>query len=356
MKDLKINIIYKFREGPWGGGNQFLKALKDQFELKGYYENNPLKANCFIFNSHHFIEDVLYIKLRTQDRVFIHRLAGPLSLTKRDGYKKDYKIYNINRYIANGTIFQSMWSKNENILNGFKITSFIKIINNAPDDQFFYRSEDKKERYTINGKYKLIANSWSKNLNKGFELFKYLDENLDFKKFSMKFVGNSPFSYKNIEHIKPVNSKKLADLLRESDIFITGAVNEACSNSILEALQCGLPCIAPDNSSNGEIIKKGGELFKNFEECIEKIWIVSKNYEKYRKNIKINDIDEISDFYIDFLKKVNNSNKYRKKKLRIYDYYKFLLRNNLFQVLKMKKIIIRDLTRIKFLFRNKNKS
>ena len=28
MADLKINILFRFHEGAWGGGNQFLKALK----------------------------------------------------------------------------------------------------------------------------------------------------------------------------------------------------------------------------------------------------------------------------------------------------------------------------------------
>ena len=130
LNELKINIIFRFHEGPWGGGNQFLKALKKNLEKRGLYETNPSKTNCFIFNSHHFIEEILSIKMKNQDKVFFHRIDGPTYLTKRIQPKLDFKIYELNRYIADGTIFQSAWSERENLLYGFKNTSFLKVINN----------------------------------------------------------------------------------------------------------------------------------------------------------------------------------------------------------------------------------
>ncbi|MBA7489471.1 hypothetical protein ES702_00005 [subsurface metagenome] len=38
---MKIHILYKFIEGPWGGGNQFLKALRDYFRKVGVYSDTP---------------------------------------------------------------------------------------------------------------------------------------------------------------------------------------------------------------------------------------------------------------------------------------------------------------------------
>lgn len=73
---IKIHILFDFREKS-GGGNQFLKALKCFFESKGVYEQNPVDADVILFNSHQFIENLLSIKRKYQNKVFIHRVDGP---------------------------------------------------------------------------------------------------------------------------------------------------------------------------------------------------------------------------------------------------------------------------------------
>ena len=87
----------------------------------------------------------------------------------------------------------------------------------------------------------------------------------------MIFVGNSPISFKNIKNIKALKPDKLADLFRKCEIYITGAKNEACSNSLVEALHCGLPSVVINNASNSELVKNGGELFNTYEGCIKQI-------------------------------------------------------------------------------------
>jgi len=348
MKNLKINIIFNFKEGVAGGGYQFLKALKSSIIKKGLYETNPLKANCFIINSHHNIERILSIKLKKQDNIFIHRIDGPTYLTKRKQPKLDFKIYEINRYLADGTIFQSNWSERENCKYGFKKTSFTKVIYNAPDNEIFFPKKNKKIKDWKTEKCNLVATSWSTNMNKGFNLYKFLDNNLNFKEFSMTFIGRSPIPFKNIKHIKPVNPKKLANYLRKRDIYISGAINEACSNSLLEALHCGLPCVVIYNASNPELVKNGGELFNNFRECIDKIKLIRDNYENYKNKITNQNLDEISENYLDFIKSIYNlkiSRKYKPKKLRTFEYYKILLKNYIFQI-SFIKIIIHELFRI----------
>ena len=59
---MKIHIIMDFVDGPWGGGNQFLKALKGQFIKKNIYEENPNKCDIALFNSHHNIKNVIKIQ------------------------------------------------------------------------------------------------------------------------------------------------------------------------------------------------------------------------------------------------------------------------------------------------------
>lgn len=336
MNNLKISIAYNFHKGAWGGGNQFLKGLRKIFIKKGIYENNPSKANCILFNSHHNIQEILRLKLKYQkEKVFIHRIDGPLYLVRGNDINLDRKIYEINNIIADGIILQSEWSRLKNYSIGLKRNIFETVIQNACDKTIFFPNQKKQNKEKEIKKCKLIAVSWSKNFNKGFDLYQFLDKNIDFNRYSMKFVGNSPISFKNIEHLDPINSRKLSNMLRESDIYITGSRNDPCSNSLIEALSCGLPCIALNDGGHPEIIKKGGELFNTCEECIQKIQLVKENYEIYRKNIITPDFNDISEQYLNFIKKIYDlqlCDKYKSKKLRLYDYYRLLLRNSLFQI------------------------
>ena len=323
---MKIHILYSFHKGPYGGGNQFLKALNKYFKALNIYEENVEKADVILFNSHHETERVIRLKLKYQDKIFIHRIDGPLSFIRSSNPKLDFEIYQLNNLIADGTIFQSNWSKKNNYLLGLKKNKFETVISNASDKNIFYPQKKKSTKKIENKKVNLIATSWSSNFNKGFDLYRFLDENLDFNKYTMIFIGNSPIQFKNIIHIKPLNSYKLAEHLRNSDIFITGSKKDPCSNSLIESLYCGLPSIALNDGGHPEIIKNAGELFNNFEECLNKIQLVSENYEFYKNRISISTMEETALLYSKFMENVLNKVQNRNKHLKLIDYYRFLLK------------------------------
>ncbi len=350
MKEIKIYIEYKFFQGPYGGGNQFLKALKNSLIKKGYYSNNPKKADCILFNSHHNIQEVLRLKLENQSKIFIHRLDGPIQLVRGNGHNLDPRIYILNNLIADGTIFQSKWSQKKNYLLGLKKNNFETIINNGADKDIFYRSEPGNVELNIKNKVKLIATSWSENLNKGFHLYKFLDEYLNFNQYHMKFIGNSPIRFKNIQMIKPKESKKLANLLQRSHIYITGSKNDPCSNSLIEALSCGLPCVALNDGGHPEIVKNGGELFNNFNDCLKKIQLVRDNYKTYRDNIQIQHVDQVCELYYKFIKKIYlsySTREYKVKKLTLFNYYSTLFKCLYIRNIKIRPSIRNEMNRIK---------
>ena len=104
----------------------------------------------------------------------------------------------------------------------------------------------------------------------------------------------------------PHSTKEVASFLRNSDIFITSTKHDCCSNSLLEALFSGLPCVALNSGGNTEIVKKGGILYNSTNEIIESIEQVSNNINMYKANIQVETIDQISEKYINFFRKVLN--------------------------------------------------
>ncbi len=322
MSSLKINIFYNFANQPWGGGNQFLKTLKKQFIFKGVYEKDSSKADCIIFNSHHKLKEIIKLKKKYPRKIFIHRIDGPICLIRGRNLMIDKQIYKINNKIADGTIFQSKWSKRQNYRMGLKKNSFETIIMNASDPTIFFPTEKKIALDWTKKKCKIVAVSWSNNMSKGFDLYKFLDENLDFNQYSMKFIGNSPLIFKNIKNIGFHLPIKLSRVLRNCDIYLTGSKSDPCSNSLIEALTCGLPSVALNDGGHPEIIKKGGVTFNTFKECLKKIQLIRDNYDFYRKIILVPTIEDISEYYLRFVNKISIWTKkgYKIKQISVIDY------------------------------------
>tara|TARA_Y100001935_G_C17307448_1_gene513288 strand:- start:3011 stop:3979 length:969 start_codon:yes stop_codon:yes gene_type:complete len=315
---MKIHIIMDFQSGPWGGGNQFLKALRENLKKKNIYTDDPEKSDIAIFNSHHALKRAVKYKIKFPEKYLIHRVDGPMSYRGKPGEKLDSKIFNINSKISDGTIFQSEWSKKENIKQGMNIDSPDIVIHNAPDPNIFFPS--KQNLTKINKKIKLISTSWSNSQNKGFDIYHYIDNNLDFDKYEMTFIGRVDKPFKNILTLDPIPSGMLSKKLRDHDIFIFASKTEACSNSLLEGIHSGLPCVVRNTSSNPEVLKNNGEVFNNEIEALKKIQIISNKLSYYKRNIKIESLDSITDKLINFCQIILYSKSFNKKPtLRLID-------------------------------------
>ena len=294
---MKINVIYKTTDAPYGGGNQFLKALKKYFTSTGIYAQES-EADVFLFNSHHELEEVVRLKNKYPNKKFVHRIDGPMRLYNSMSDSRDDLVYRANSSIADGTVYQSDWSKKANISLGMTSSGKSAVIHNAVDDSvFFYRKDAKKSK-----KPRIISASFSPNIKKGFPIYSFLDNNLDFSKYEMVFAGNSPVSFKNIKNVGCLDSSSLSIEMNNSHIYLTASENDPCSNSVLEAISCGLPCVAANSGGHPELVKDYGELFDSTDQVINCIEKVIKNREEYTERIKVTSITEVGNAYIKFFR------------------------------------------------------
>lgn len=309
-KSVKICILYSFVDKPFGGGNQFLKALGKYFSARGVFEKFPWDADVILFNSHHDISAAAKARLNYPDKIFIHRIDGPMKLYAVLSDRRDKIVYEANNFLADATIFQSEWSKQQNYKLGFKGKKPEFVIINAPDPAVF--NLDGKIPFSSRRKIKLIAISWSSNWKKGFDVYGWLDENLDFEKYEMSFVGNSPIKFKNIKHLQPLQSIELSKVLKNSDIFIAASQNDPCSNSLIEALHCGLPSLVLNSGGHPEIVRQGGEIFEAKEQIPSLLEKIINNYSDYVSSIKVQSIEEVGKAYYDFIQEVYDKSSHKK--------------------------------------------
>ena len=290
LHGVKVYILANLKDEPWGGGNQFLKCLKKEFQKKNVAADSPEEATIILFNSYQNLQDAIALKKKFPQKFFSHRLGPILHYHRGEAWKEtDQLVVNVANSLADHVIFQSFWSYQESKKLGFH--NFYTIIGNAVDPKIFNNLGGMPK---LNGKVKLITTSWSSNPNKGFDFLQYLDDS----GYTMTFIGNSPVEFKNIKMLTPLSSDALAGELMKHHFFIAPFKHEAASNAILEALACGLPVVALDNGGNEEQIKRGGELFQTQEELLKKIDLVTKNYYDYQSRIEVTSIETIADQYL----------------------------------------------------------
>lgn len=294
----RLSIFHEYAPPPSGGGHQFMRALETEFKRRGLIiENNTLSraTPVCLFNSFNFDFKRLRRQRHTGCRM-VHRVDGPIGVYRGFDDGTDRKIEAINRELADATIFQSHYSllKHQELGLTFKVPV---VIPNAPDPAIF--SATGRRSLDPNGKIRLISVSWSDNTNKGAPVYQWLDEHLDWARYDYTFIGRSPVTFRNIRMIAPVASVDLARELREHDLYITASKNDPCSNSLLEALACGLPALYLNSGGHPEIAGEAGLSFTTPEEIIDLLKSISCNYTKFQSRIKLPSIANIASRYLE---------------------------------------------------------
>ena len=292
-----LSIFFNFHPSPYGGGNQFLKGLWREFSIRGFkLENNrisPTTKAC-LFNSHNFYHERLR-KLYRFDCRMVHRVDGPLSVYRGKDDLTDQKIWEINQEIANSTVFQSQYSLQKHSELGMDFNDPC-IIPNAADPTIFHSID--RIPFDSGRKIRLLSVSWSNNPNKGGKIYKWLEDNLNWDRFEYTHIGRTCAPLERAKVIKPIPSKKLAEILRQQDIYINASKYEACSNSLIEALSCGLPVLYINSGSHPEIVKEAGLSFESENELLDILDKIVYNYEYHQSRISLPTLLETADKYL----------------------------------------------------------
>ena len=319
----------------YGGGFKFLEFLKYQLKKRKLLTNSIFKAKVILINSHHNFIKVVFCKFLFPKKIFIHRVDGPISLYMEKPDVRDYFVNMINKYVSDATIYQSTWSFKKNLELNYNINKIRKVIHNSADGRFFFNKNLKKKKNSI------IISSFSSNNNKGFKYYHYLDQNLNFNKYSVTFVGNTIFNFKNIQIINNQSSKNLGNLLNKHSVYLTASKNDPCSNSLLEALQCKLPALVLNSGGHPELLKERGYIFNNKKEMLTKIDFLFNNYQKIKKNFNQNTKKSYY-FYINFIKYIDHLYDKKKIKIKYVGFLKLLYIIVYYLILKLFKIFNRN--------------
>jgi glycosyltransferase involved in cell wall biosynthesis len=293
----ELTIEHRFRPAPYGGSNQFLTALRDELQRRGFRVSDGAFGSrtraCLL---HSYLVDVeeLRAAIPAGCRV-VHRVDGPIRLYRGRDDGADGRIVEINGALADATVFQSRWSLEASARIGLELREPV-VIPNAVDPAIFHPPASRAS--SSGRKVRLITSSWSDNPNKGGEAYRRLEGLLDWSRFEWTFVGRIGVPLERIRVLPPLASGELADLLREHDVFVTASVCDPASNALLEALACGLPAVYAASGGHAEIAGDAGFGFSDPEEVPSLLERLADEYEERRQLIRIPTLAETADRYL----------------------------------------------------------
>lgn len=309
---MKVYICYEFDQKHGGGGTSVLENLREYFKKNELYTSNPVIADIILFNSFHAMEDVISLKTQFPDKVFVHRIDGPMGVYNSPTDLRDEYVFLLNKYIADATVFQTEWSKKacEKLSLNTDRQQICTIIN-APDSSLFTPVEFK---YSNQDKLKIFYSSWSTNVNKGFDTLLWLDDHLDWSKYDFCFAGRSEHHFKNIQVLGNLSKKEIVAELKSSHLFLFASKLDPCSNALAEAIATGIPVLCYNGGGSPELLPKNAHTYSCDSQIPRKLSQIANNYDQFAlASSPPQNFEKMTSEYVQFLSTtLENTNQTKK--------------------------------------------
>ena len=294
---MKVSIGSKIVEGPWGGGNLFVKNLSNYLLNLGHeviYDLSEPDVDLILLtdprsrressSTFNHIEINLYKEYINPNVAVVQRIN---ECDERKNTNNINSFYLEASECADRVVFVSDWLKSIYTTLGMEIDK-TTVIMSGSNRKVFKNYNNKLN----NNKFNIVTHHWSSHKNKGFESYELLDklildsqwkDNLHFT-----YIGNASDEYvlKNSTIIEPLSGEDLGKKLSENDIYLTGSINEPSGNHHIEAALCGLPILYLNSGGIPEYCEGYGVSYENLDEFEDKLKIIINEKEKYIKKLE----------------------------------------------------------------------
>jgi len=296
-----LALFHEFAPPPTGGGHQFLRALLAELARRNLTvelnEISPGTAVCLV-NSFNFDFRRLRRFARADVRL-VHRVDGPIGTYRGFDDGTDARIAELNAALADATIVQSHYSLEAHRALSIELVE-PHLISNTVDPAMFHPPV---EREPLAGRrVRVIASSWSDNPNKGGDVLRWLDRNLDGERYELTFAGRTDEVFERTRDLGPIATEALAAELRRSDVYLAPSRNDPCSNALLEALASGLPAVFRASGGHPELVGEAGVDFDQPEEVADALDRLVAELDERRAAIRVAPIDAVVDRYLEVLR------------------------------------------------------
>ena len=289
---MKIMFNRPVKREPWGGGSHFITALFEHLTRSGHEVVFSLSGGIdviFMFDPRPSVggdcaNSIYRYKVQNPGTRVIQRINDTdIARPKDKPWRVELLLWS--NQIADHTVFISNWVKDHYIERGFQSSKAHSVIINGCNSEWYFP----KEKEINKSKVKLITHHWSDNFSKGFDIYNFLDKfssRRDDLAFTYMGRYNSEYKPENTRIIDPKYGSEVGEILRDHDIYVTAARNEACGMHHIEGAMCGLPVLYhADGGAIPEVCNPHGVSFSSVENFEESLNTIISKWKFYRDSI-----------------------------------------------------------------------
>ena len=266
---LKVSINRKPVDGPYGGGNLFIRQLIKTLSSAGHHVvHTPDHDSDCIFicdprpsGDGYSINDAIGCKSRNPNLKIIQRINE--CDARKNTEHMDQLLLQCSRLIDH-TIFVSNWMRDYFLKKGWQNNSFSVLHNGVSQN---YLDIQRSAPSPTSSVLSIVTHHWSNNVLKGFDAYDFIDYLCGIRDdIRFTYIGRHRNSFSNTTCINPLSGHDLAIELSRHDIYVSGSRFDPGPNHVLEALAVGLPTYV-HNDGGGAVEFAGKNMsFKNFVE------------------------------------------------------------------------------------------
>ncbi|MFA6159988.1 MAG: glycosyltransferase [Parcubacteria group bacterium] len=278
MKKTRIFFAYKHTNNPWGGANNFIRALYDEMRTRSDFDvhhNINLESDIIFFSQlscgpenvsagskkRYRLSDIKKIKSKSKAKLVVRAVNlninshPPKNLSSIFTYIKTGLWLDIETIglvnLADFVIFQSEFQKEFFKKWGYKGKNNTVIHNGAP---LIFKNNNFSVK-EVNDSLKLVSNS----NHKTFKRHEIIAEMSLLDGVSITHMGNWSDKIKNhrVDIRGTLTHEEIVDIYKNSDYLLHPAINDPCPNSVVEALHFGLPVIYNNKKGSSQELVRG---------------------------------------------------------------------------------------------------
>lgn len=249
---MKVTIGYRLQDGPWGGGNQFAKALSEALQARGdsvRFDLADRDVDIIVLTDPRAYSPtvsfgagaILRYLFRNPRALVVHRIN---ECDERKGTNYMNAMLRRSNYVADHTVFIASWLRK---LAVWSRRGGNSVILNGADARVFHPRG--QPRWNGQGPLRLVTHHWGGNQLKGFDVYLELDRLLDDpgwrSMYEFTYVGNLPngIRFRNTRYCSPLAGEALAAELASHHVYLTASINEPAGMHHIEGAMCGLPLV-----------------------------------------------------------------------------------------------------------------
>ena len=275
----KILINRRPVEGPWGGGNNFVKAIHEYAPKYGFTPVHQFDNDIdliFMIDPRYdelgisINEIAKYKEWRPETKV-VYRIN---ECDQRKGLVNDIDpVIKAASNVTDLCVFISNWIMDYHTKDGWKCPRNTVVFSGTNKDHFCPRAK------IDNGKVNLVTHHWSDNPLKGQDVYQMLDSWLAVNnEFTFTYIGRTKATFNNTQLIPPTFGRDLGEKLSKYDVYISASRHDPGPNHIIESLACEIPTFALSDSGGAVEMVGPDHVYRSFDELIS--MLKTGNYKK----------------------------------------------------------------------------